>query len=151
MRIAETAVSRTLIVISSLGLAGAIAAMLLAPSPEPEVRVPHGPLRPMRGCAYQQPRVAPPVAPPVEQTVARTHSELVHALRPELERCVEGGVEATLAFVTRRDGSVGEVKLEGNLGPRPEALVACMNAVVKPVMFPPSETELRVEMLLSND
>lgn len=147
MRIAETAGSRTLIVISTLGLAGAIAAMLLAETPEPEVRMP---LRPMRGCVHQAPKA--PVVPqaPRVALAPKTHSEQVHALRQDLARCVDGGVEATLVIVTQRDGTVRDFKLEGHLGSRPEALVSCMNAVVKPVVFPPSETELRVEMLLSS-
>jgi hypothetical protein len=135
-----------LIVISALGLAGAIAAMLLAPEPVVAQRMP---LRPMRGCANHAPRLAPPVVAQ-QPAPARTHSEQVHALRQELARCVDGGVEATLAIVTRRDGTIRDLKLEGNLGARPEAFRACMNAVVKPVVFPPSETELRVEMLLSS-
>lgn len=144
MRLAETVGSRTLIILSSLGLAGAIAVWLAQPAPAERAR--GADLRPMRGC--MQRRTPPVVKPP---PTARTHSEQIHALRQDLARCVEGGVDATLVIATRRDGTVREVKLDGNLGPRPEALRACMNAVVKPVQFPASETELRVEMLLAHE
>jgi hypothetical protein len=142
MRIAETAGSRTLLVISALGLAGAVVAAATAPS-APALR-PR--LVPMHGCEKGPARVAPPVqAEPVSL------SGQLQLVRNDLSRCVEGYVHATLGLRLDRDGQVLALELQGNLGPRPDALRSCVTAIVKSAQFPASETEMRVEMLFTSN
>ena len=148
MRIVEIVATRTVLVISSLGLAAALAAWATQPEPVAPARQP---VRPMRGCAKAVPRVAPPVAPPVVAPTERTQVEVVQALRADLARCGEGAVDGSLSIYIDRDGVVRDMKLSGLLGTRPEAMTACVKAVVLPTRFPASETNTAVEMLLRSN
>lgn len=141
MRIVETVAVRTVLVISSLGLAAALAAW--ATQPEPVARV-RQPVRPMRGCVKSAPTVAPPSVAPT----TRTQVEVVQALRADLARCGEGAVDGSLSIYIDGDGTVRDVKLSGLLGARPEAMAACVKALVRPTRFPASDTDTAVEMLL---
>lgn len=144
MRIAETAGSRTLLVISSLGLVVAAVAAAIAPSapgPAPRARS-----LPMQGCVKAP---APARVEPAPR--APTLAGELQLLRNDLTRCVEGFVDATIALQLHRDGRVLALELEGNLGPRPDALRSCVTTVVHAARFPASETEMRVEMLFKQN
>jgi hypothetical protein len=144
MSLAETAGSRTLLVLSALGLAGAVVAAAVAPSapaPAPRPR-----LLPMHGCA----KAPAPVAPPVQAEPASLSGQL-QIVRDDLSRCVVGFVDATLALRLDRDGHVLALELYRNLGARPDALRSCVTAIVKSAQFPASETEMRVEMLFASN
>ncbi|HVK88838.1 MAG TPA: hypothetical protein VM513_32180 [Kofleriaceae bacterium] len=147
MRIVEIVATRTVLVISSLGLAAALAAWATQPEPVAPARQP---VRPMRGCVKAAPRVAP-AAQPVTAPSERTQVEVVQALRADLARCGEGAVDGSLSIYIDRDGVVRDMKLSGLLGTRPEAMTACVKAVVLPTRFPASETNTAVEMLLRSN